>query len=98
MRRVWYAYSLSIVLSRAAVQGFLFGASAIAFWKLVSISSIVHNLLQVRLGDLPSYVIEALGQAHVVALIAFGIIVFTILSVGIKVTIPTIRSRALSSI
>ena len=88
MRRVWYAYGLSIMLRPAAAQGFLFGASVIGFWKLVSVTSIIHNVLQVKLGELPLYVVQALWQAHVLALVAFGIMVFTVLSLGIRVTLP----------
>ena len=88
MRRVWYAYGLSVVLSRAALQGFLFGASMIGFWKLVSVMSIINNFLSVRVGELPGYITQALMQAHALALIAFGIMVFTALSVGIRITLP----------
>ena len=88
MRRVWYAYGLSIVFCRATLRGFLFGASMIGFWKLVSVTSIINNVLAVRVGELPSYIVQALMQAHVLALLAFGIMVFTILSFGIRVTLP----------
>ena len=88
MRRVWYAYGLSIMLRPAAIQGFLFGASMIGFWKLVSVMSIINNFLSIQVGELPRYILQALVQAHVLALIAFGVMVFTVLSVGIKVTLP----------
>ena len=88
MRRVWYAYGISVLVSRAALQGFLFGASMIGFWKLVSVTSIINNVLSVRLGELPNYVVQALVQAHVLALITFGIMLFTALSFGIRVTLP----------
>ena len=35
-----------------------------------------------------NYVVQALVQAHMLALIAFGIMVFTVLSFGIRVTLP----------
>lgn len=99
MRRVWYAYSMSVVLSRSALWGFLFGASMIAFWKLVSVSSIISNVLAVRVGELPFYILKSLLQAEVLALLAFGIIVFTVLSVGIKFTLPVAaRFHPLSSV
>lgn len=85
MRRVYYAYGISIFCSTAMVRGFFFGASIIAFWRLVSISSIVTNMLNVKVGQLPYYVWESLAHAELFALGAFGIIVFTILSVGIKI-------------
>ena len=99
MRRVYYAYTLSIVLSQNTVLGFLFGASVIGFWKLVSVTSIINNILSTRVGELPSYSYHALVQAHTLALLAFGVIVFTILSVGIKFTLPRYsRSNFLQSV
>lgn len=71
MRRVWYVYTLSIVLQPALLLGFIFGASAVAFWRLVSISSIIDNVLQVQVGQLPSYTVAALTQADIAALMAF---------------------------
>lgn len=88
MRRIWYAYGISVLLCPAALQGFMFGASMIGFWKLVSVTSIISNVLSVRVGELPHYVVQALVQAHVLALITFGIMVFTALSFGIQVTLP----------
>jgi hypothetical protein len=88
MRRIWYVYTISIVLSRNTAWGFLFGASMIGFWKLVSVTSIINNFLSIRVGDVPAYSYHAIVQAHFLALLAFGIIVFTVLSVGVKSTFP----------
>jgi hypothetical protein len=99
MRRVWYTYMLSVALSRSTVWGIAFGASVIGFWKLVSITSIIQNFLNIPVGQAPTYVLEAVMQAEFLALIAFGIIVFTLLSVGVRVTLPVFtRTHKLSSI
>jgi hypothetical protein len=99
MRRVWYAYTLSIVLRQSALWGLAFGASVIGFWKLVSITSIIENFLNVPVGEAPSYVIHSMMQAEFLALAAFGFIVFTILSVGVKVGWPEVRTgRQMQSI
>ncbi len=74
MRRVYYAYGLSIVWRPSLVLGMAFGASAIAFWRLVSISSIIDNLLRVQIGEMPWYVTGALKQADVMALLAFMVL------------------------
>ncbi len=84
MRRVWYTYLLSVFLRPSSVLGFLFGASVIGLWKLVSLTSIATNVLNVRVGELPNYIMGSLLQAEILALLAFGIIVFTLLTVGIK--------------
>ncbi|MCU0678804.1 MAG: hypothetical protein MUF19_04500 [Candidatus Pacebacteria bacterium] len=94
MRRVWYAFALSIVLRPAIVFGFLFGASAVAFWRLASITSIIENLLRVQLGELPRYTATALTQADTWSLVAFlglmvaGTIVLTRMVVGLLATNP----------
>lgn len=99
MRRIWYTYALSLVLRQSAVWGLAFGASVIGFWKLVSITSIVQNFLNVPVGQAPTYVLQSVMQAEFFALIAFGIIVFTVLSVGFKITLPVFaRKQQLSSI
>jgi uncharacterized membrane protein YecN with MAPEG domain len=84
MRRVWYAYGMSIVMSKAFVQGFLFGASAIAFWKLVSIMSIIRNFMSVPMGSIPGHILNSFMQAEIVVIFCFGILLFTGLSFGLK--------------
>jgi hypothetical protein len=84
MRRVWYTYLLSVFVRPATALGFLFGASVIGLWKLVSLTSIATNVLNVRVGELPQYIVASLMQTEMLVLFAFGSIVFTLLTVGIK--------------
>ncbi len=100
MRRVWYTHALSLMVRQSTVWGVAFGASVIGFWKLVSITSIIQNFLTVPVGQVPKYILNSLMHAEIIALITFGIIVFTILSVGFKISLPvfTARSHKLSSV
>ena len=91
MRRVYYTYSLSILLTGATLWGFVFGACVIGFWKLVSVMSIINNLLSVRVGEVPNYALSALTHTETLTLMVFGVIVFTILSVGVRVGWPEVR-------
>lgn len=84
MRRIWYTYMLSVFVRKSTVLGFLFGASVIGLWKLVSLTSIASNILNVRVGQLPSYIIESLLHAEILVLLAFGVVVFTVLTLGIR--------------
>ena len=84
MRRVWYVYGLSLLLRPALVVGLVLGGSAIAFWRLVSITSIVHNTLSVQVGYLPRYIFDALIQADVLALVAFSGLVFGLVMIIVK--------------
>ena len=94
MRRVWYVFALSIVLRPAIVFGFLFGASAVAFWRLASIMSIIENLLRVQVGELPWYAVEAMTKADTWSLIAFlglmvaGTIILSRMVAGLLATNP----------
>jgi len=98
MRRIWYSYLISVFLRLNTLLGFAFGASVIGFWKLVSVTSIINNMLAVRVGSVPQYILQSLLQAEALALLSFGIVVFTILSIGIRFTLPVIRTHNLSSI
>ncbi len=94
MRRVWYVFALSIVLRPAIIFGFVFGASAVAFWRLASITSIINNLLRIEVGEVPSYAVEAMTQADTYSLLAFlgllvaGSIVCTRMVAGLLATNP----------
>jgi len=70
MRRVWYAFMMSVCFRPALGLGFLFGASAIALWQLVSIISIVENFLAVGITNTPAFVANALLLADTAALMA----------------------------
>jgi hypothetical protein len=60
MRRVWYRFALSLLLSKAAAAGVLFGFSITLFFQLVSVPNIVKNLLSVELGNVPQYIWQTL--------------------------------------
>jgi hypothetical protein len=93
MRRVWYTYLLSVFARPSTALGFLFGSSVIGLWKLVSLTSIATNVLNVRVGDLPHYIFASLVQAEILALVAFGIIIFTLLTLGVKLPQVAFHSR-----
>lgn len=92
MRRVWYSYILSILLSFATLFGVVFGASTLLFVKLVSITDIFNNLLQVQLGAIPTYVwqvfSQAVSQGEFLTLISLGLIIFSLLSFRIYLAVP----------
>lgn len=88
MRRVWYSYGLSVLVSRATVRGFALGFSAVLFIELVSIPSILANLLTVKVGLVPEYVWQSIVQSvkggEVLQLIMLGIVIFSLLSFRIN--------------
>lgn len=86
MRRVWYSYFFSIVISRETLRGFLVGGSGMVLIGLVSVQSIIQNLLAVQLGEVPVYIWQvfahAFSEGEFLTLLTVGILVFSILSFG----------------
>ena len=87
MRRVWYSFAVSVLVSYATLRGFLLGFSGVLFIKLVSVPSILNNLLGVEVRAVPDYVwnsfAHAFSQGEFVTLISLGVIVFSLLSLGL---------------
>lgn len=95
MRRVYYAYALRLATHPIALHVLLLLLSAYALVSLVSVSSIVRNMLSVRLGDLASYVAHAFMHANVLTLIAIGVIFFTLIS--LRINIRMVRSSRMET-
>ncbi|MEZ4195033.1 MAG: hypothetical protein R3B53_01375 [Candidatus Paceibacterota bacterium] len=87
MRRVYYSYALSVLVSKATLRGFILGFSGFLFMHLVSLSSIVMNLLSVQVKAVPEYVwgtiTGAVATGEFMTLISLGVIVFSLLSFGL---------------
>ena len=88
MRRVWYSYGLSVLVSRATVRGFVLGFSAVLFVKLVSVPSVLSNILAVEVGAVPEYVWQAVLQSvksgEILQLIMLGVAIFSLLAFRIN--------------
>jgi FtsH-binding integral membrane protein len=99
MRRIWYSYLLSVTLSFAALRGFVLGVSAMLFVTLVSLPSIISNILAVPLGVLPDYVwttiTSAFSNGEFLTLLTFGLIIFSLLS--FRFTFPKTTHSSLHS-
>ena len=88
MRRVWYSYGLSVLVNRATVRGFALGFSAVLFVKLVSVPSVLFNILAVEVGAVPEYVWQAVLQSiksgEILQLIMLGVVIFSVLAFRIN--------------
>lgn len=102
MRRVWYSYSLRVVLAKETLQGFAFGFSLALFFSLVSVSSIIKNLLAIKVGTVPEYLWQALLQSissgEFAQLIALGVIIFSLLSFRLPHKVHTVAEQELRSV
>lgn len=98
MRRIWYSYIISLTTNIVAAYGFLFGASLVGFWQLVSVPSIMANLLNVKLGAVPQYIFGSLVHGQFFALCALGIMFFSLLSFGVRLRTPRFHLQHMQSV
>ncbi len=63
MRRVYYAYTFSIVTSSPLWQGVVFGACIAFFGRLTHVAAISHNFSSVPLKSAPDFVFNAFANA-----------------------------------
>jgi len=82
MVRVWYSYILSLLSNPFALVGIVFGASVTLLMQLVSVVSILQNLLNVRLGLVPQYfwqtVVETVRNGELLKILAVTLIVVSL--------------------
>lgn len=58
MLRVWYSYLISLLISRFTFAGVVLSVSALLSIKVFSLTNLILNLLDVKLGSLPNYIWE----------------------------------------
>jgi hypothetical protein len=63
MRRVYYAYGLSIAGHSMFWQGLVLGACVALFGRLTHVASLIDNFLSVPVGSVPTYVAGAFSAS-----------------------------------
>lgn len=63
MRRVYYAYALSIATHTMLWQGVFLGAAAVLLAKWLHVASIFHNFLSIPVGAVPQYIANSVLSA-----------------------------------
>lgn len=63
MMRVWYSYALSLVSRGGFVYGLALGGAVALFGRLTHVAAITHNLLEVPVGSVPSFVWSTITNA-----------------------------------
>ncbi len=83
MRRVYYAYALSIVLHAAFLHGLALAFSSALLARSISVRDILHNIAATPVGYIPNYVINAFSGTEAFVLALIGIMMFIMFSFGI---------------
>jgi len=63
MRRVYYAYAISIAVHSMLWRGVFLGAATVLLAKWLHVASIWHNFLSIPVGNVPHYIANSLLNA-----------------------------------
>lgn len=88
MRRVYYAFTLRIVSHPIVTHGALLLASVYALSVVVHVASVLENLSKIQVGDLGRYMLNTFANTELWTLALIGIILFTIISLPIRLRMP----------
>lgn len=81
MRRVYYAYGISLMVHPMLWHGIALSISVALFGKLVHVAMLIHNLLEIKVSAVPQFVLNAFMRGEVLTIAVVGVMVFTLLSV-----------------
>ena len=81
MRRIYYAYAISLSKNPAFLKGMAFSVSLGIFAELVHVASLINNLMQTQLGNIPTFVFHAFARGEWLTIMAVGVMAFVALSV-----------------
>lgn len=84
MRQIYWLFTKRIVTHELTMQVALLTLALLVFAKMVHVASVIDNFLQVPVSEVPTFLWAALGQGEVVTLLAIGAIVFTALSIPLR--------------
>lgn len=85
MRRVYYAFFVRAATHPILVQVALFALALLVFARMVHVRSVIDNMLATKVGSLPSFFAGALSNGEALTLIALGVMLFTLLSVPLRI-------------
>lgn len=84
MRRVYYTYLLRLVSTRGVFRGFFMLGLLIALSYFVSLGNVIANVMQVQVGHLGNYFVDAISKTEVWTLLILGIFIYSLFSFRFK--------------
>lgn len=84
MRRVYYAFGINMLTSRLFVHGLLLVGGLYGVKVMVHVASVIKNLKSVQVGNLDTFMFNALTHTDVYTLISVGVVVFALLSFNVS--------------
>ncbi len=85
MKRIYISYCIFLLTHPVTVHSFLLAITMLFMTKYVSFAQVFHNILQIKVGELDSYVLGTLKTTEIWTLLLLGTIIFLLLSFRINV-------------
>jgi len=82
MRRVYYAYTLRMVMHPIVVNGVLFGTALVIFAQMVHVARVVEAFQSLPLMSIPTYIINTLSHGELLTLASIATMAFALFRVG----------------
>ena len=96
---MYFAFAVRVLKHPMVLQLALFGLALMVFAQMVHVKRIVDTLLEMPVGSVPKYVLNAFVHGEMLTLIAIGAMVFVSLSVPMHVwrtKLPKLHNRAMA--
>jgi len=93
MRRVYYAYTLRIVLHPLVIHAALFAVAIYGLSVVLHVASIIKNLRAIPVGNLDTYIYNAFMNAEFFTFVFIGIGIMTLLSLRMTLKMPKWHSN-----
>lgn len=92
MRRVYYAFGIRIATHTITLHVGTLLVAGFVLTRLVHVAAVFHNMETVQVGDLTHFVAQTLLSADVLTLVVTGVVIFTLLSLPLRIHIPRVRN------
>ena len=84
MRRIYFAFAKRIATHEVTMQMALFALALLVFAKMVHVASVVDNFMSIPVAYIPGFIVGAVSQGEVLTLMAIGAMLFTALSLPLR--------------
>ena len=80
MRRIYYAYAIGLITRPGIMQGVVMFSALILLMRYVSLGNVLANLMGVQVGNIGTFVYNAVATTEVWTLLLLGVFIFAALS------------------
>jgi hypothetical protein len=84
MRQIYFAFARRIATHEITMQIALFALALLVFAKMVHVASVVNNFMHIPVANVPNFIFTAVSHGEVVTLLAIGAMMFTALSLPLR--------------